>query len=827
MSGLTKVVPRIHVADVALDPRAGGADAVFTYRAEPSTTVGEARFVPVGNRPLLGFVVKVYEATEEELGFSFESLRPLGDAVDNLSIPSRVIDLAAFVAQEYLCPISIALSAASPPGVRERLVSAWSLLKSDRPSGDMDLFGQPQESGPGLTLTPAQREIVRTLRDLGGVWEETPNRRIPAPILKGLKMLQAKGVVRSSMRVQPFQERRKSRNYLCLTSDSVALETFITAQGRKRPAQVLTLMRLQGSEHASLSIPEIKAMAGVTETTITALVDAGLLLPVNPDEHPPGKAPKANRYQQLAIDAVVDSIRQGLAKEFLLFGVTGSGKTEVYLRLAAEALRAGRQVLYLVPEIALATQSIAQLRERFGRGVAIMHSELAPSERLQNWLQIREGAISIVLGARSALFAPLDNLGLIVVDEEHEASYKQESSPRYHARRLVQHLAKIHGCPVVLGSATPSIETFQEAEDEIVTLLSLPERAASANLPKVEIEDLSLGYRQGTPSIISGLLEEKLHRTLANKEQAILFLNRRAYAPFIICRDCGHQMLCPRCSVSLSFHRREAKLRCHHCDFQIRPPEICPACQGIRMKPFGVGTEKVEEAIAELFPDARCARLDRDIARKKGALEGILAAFRSGDLDILVGTQMVAKGLDFPNVTLVGVIAADISLNIPDFRSSERTFQLLSQVAGRAGRGSRPGEVVIQTFNPTHVAVLTAQTHDYPAFFESLRLERRQVEYPPFCRLVNVVVSGESREAVLQATAEMTNRIQAALTPEDRATLLGPTDCPLERLNGRWRRHLLVKLARDRSPSVIGNALKGLSQKGIQTIVDVDPYSLM
>jgi primosomal protein N' (replication factor Y) len=811
------------VADVAIDPRAGGSEAIYTYRAEGDLAVGDACFVPLGNRSTLGFVTAVYETTEEDLGFDFDSLRSIRERVDDLSLPAELIELAVFVASEYLCPLTVALTAATPPGIRDRIVSGWTIVSS---FADKSLFGAPlQQEGKAYDgpLTPAQREVLRTLQDSGGSITETPSKKLPAAMQKALKLLQGKGLVRQSLKIAPFAERRKSAGLLRITADAARVERFLTEEGKKKPAQALTLMRLQLADAgAALAAGEIKALAGVTDSTIKALTDAGLLEKAEAGEGGMAKPPKPNRYQQLAIDSVSDSIQNGEHRAFLLFGVTGSGKTEVYLRAVGEALKRGRQVLYLVPEIALAAQAIAQLRERFGRSVAVLHSDLAPSERLQNWMAIRSGEASVVLGARSALFAPLDNVGLIVVDEEHEASYKQESAPRYHSKRLALFLGKRHRCPVILGSATPSIESFFEAENDQLTLLSLPERAASAKLPQVFIDDLTEGFRNGHPAILSPDLHERLRVRLDRNQQTILFLNRRAYAPFIICRDCGNQMKCPHCAVSLSYHRRDSRLRCHHCGYQIKPPDICPKCGGLRLNPFGVGTEKVEENVAQLFPAARVARLDRDIARRKGALEETLAAFRSGDIDILVGTQIVAKGLDFPNVTLVGVIAADISLNIPDFRSSERTFQLLSQVAGRAGRGTAPGEVVIQTFNPQHVAVLNAQTHDFLRFYEALREEREAALYPPYRRLVNVIFSGENRKAVLDASAE----VKSLLSDSD-SEILGPVDCAMERLQSRWRRHLLIKLPPDASVQPIGLALANFHAKGVQIVVDVDPYSLM
>ncbi len=802
-----------------MDPRAGGADALYTYLADPALTIGDAVFVPLGNRPALGYVTDVYDATEEDLGFPFASLKPMNGVVEGLSLPEAVVALARNVALETLCPLPVALAAATPPGVRDRLVTVWSL---DRAHDE------------GEKLTPTQKEALITLQDAGGSITEAKGKKLDAGALRNLRALRAKGLVRQSLRVQPVQERRKAEPMLRLTSDSPRVEEFLHKEGRRKPAQALTLMCLQGAEAALLTAPELRALAGVTDTTVRALLEAGLLEKVEGEVMGGGKAPPPNPAQTVAINAILESIKTREARSFLLFGVTGSGKTEVYLRAAAEALREGRQVLYLVPEIALAAQAIAQLRDRFGRSVAVIHSDLPAAERLRNWMHIRDGLSSVVVGARSALFAPLSNLGLIVMDEEHEASYKQESAPRYHAKQVAKFLSRHHGCPLVLGSATPSVESFWEAEtseapgqaeSHRLTLLSLPTRAAAAKMPDVFVRDLAEGYRTGKPAIFSEELRDAIVETVGRGQQVILFLNRRAYAPFIICRDCGHQMTCPNCAVSLSWHRREGRLRCHHCGYQTLRPEHCPNCGGERLNPFGVGTEKVEEAVAEEFDGVKVARLDRDIARRQGALEETLAAFRSGDIEILVGTQMVAKGLDFPNVTLVGVIAADVSLNIPDFRSSERTFQLLSQVGGRAGRGAAPGRVIVQTFNPLHPAVVTSQAHDYLGMYETLKQERAEAGYPPFKRLINVLLTSENQKALVQAGEDAKAKI-LALMPEG-GELLGPVDCAVERVQNRWRRHMLVKLPPNASPAFVGDALLGFEPKDVQIVIDVDPYSLM
>lgn len=801
---------KVAVADVALDPRSGGAEALFTYRNDEGWAVGEVVLAPLGNRPALGVIVATRTVSPADLGFPLTSLKPLQGRVDGIGLPAPVVALARFVAEEYLCPLPVALSGALPPSIRDRLVTAWQIT----------------EKVSEMSLTPLQAEILQVMKEAGGALYDTKTKRIPAPTVRALRLLVGKGLVARTLRVQPAGERRKAEGMFRLNPNSEEVETFLLKFGRRKPAQAVALMAMQSASEALFSSSDIKALASVTESTVKALFDAGLLIRTDDDLAHAPIPPDPNPAQSVAIAAIEDAVRECRNESYLLFGITGSGKTEVYLRAAAAALAAGRQVLYLVPEIALASQAIARLRDRFGKSVAVLHSELATGERLQNWLRIRSGDAAVVLGARSALFAPMGNLGLIVMDEEHDGAYKQDSAPRYHAKNLAMYLGQIHRCPVVLGSATPNIETFSEAESEKLTLLPLPYRAAAATLPAVEIVDLADGYRRGTPEILGDLLRQELAACLDRNEQAILFLNRRAYAPFVLCRECGHQFKCPNCAVSLSLHRRDSRLKCHHCGYQILPPESCPACKSKKIGAFGIGTEKVEEAIAAQFPTKVVARLDRDVTRKKGALEEVLAGFRSGEIHVLVGTQMVAKGLDFPNVTVVGVIAADISLNMPDFRASERTFQLLSQVAGRAGRGQRKGRVIIQTFNPDHAAVRAAQQHDYLGFYASIAAEREAAHYPPYCRLINIVLTGISRAEVITASEAVKECLEPLVNQG--FEILGPVDCAVERLQTQWRRHLLVKRPLGVPSNVLALALKGLVLKGkVLMMVDVDPGNLM
>lgn len=801
---------KLRVVDLVLEAKSGGADAVYTYGLEIDAKEGDALLAPLGNRTVMGYAMRVYEIAPEDLGFPVASLRYIEQRIEGLSLPPALVSMVRYTADQTLCPVPVALAPAMPSGIRDRIVATWSVVPNP-------------ETSEVAELSQPQKEVLQAIVDAGGHIAETKSTKHAPTFERALKSLRAKGMLRQSLAVQPTVDRRKVTGLYRLSADSDKVEEFLKTQAKKKPAQALTLMRLQAVDRAALSVNEIRALGSVSDAIIKSLVNAGLLEEVDAETAMRSNPHALTDEQQAAVDPIAAAVHKNRASRFLLYGVTGSGKTEVFLRCAAEALKHGRQVLYLVPEIALAAQAIAQLRERFGDRVALLHSELTPNERLENWLRIREGRSPVVLGARSALFAPLSNLGLIIMDEEHEGAYKQENSPRYHTKRLALFLGEQHACPVVLGSATPSIESFFEASAGGLELLTLTRRAAAAaNLPTVEVDDLGAGYRQGAPAIIAPMLQQELTQTLERGEQAILFLNRRAYSPFLICRDCGHTFNCPRCSVALSFSRKTRRLRCHHCDHNESPPEQCPKCGGIRLNPFGIGTEKVEEAVKQMFERANVARLDRDVAAKKGALEQVLASFRSGETDILVGTQMVAKGLDFPNVTLVGVIAADTSLGIPDFRAAERTFQLLSQVAGRAGRGSRPGRVVIQTFNPLHPSVVCAQEHDFLGFYASVMPEREQAGYPPFRRLVNIVLSGEDYPTVNEAS------YQAAILVEGMpgVEVLGPVDAPLARLQNRWRRHMILKLKPDFTIGDLGRKFLPFRPKNVMVVVDVDAYGM-
>ncbi|MBX3133636.1 MAG: primosomal protein N' [Gemmatimonadaceae bacterium] len=554
-------------------------------------------------------------------------------------------------------------------------------------------------------------------------------------------------------------------------------------------------------------------------------------------ERDPGPVPRVTptAAQQAAVASIVGGAPGGVT---LLHGITGSGKTLVYLEvLRRVVLEQGRSAIVLVPEIALTPQAVDRFRAVFGEQVAVLHSGLSDGERLDAWRALQRGERRIAVGARSAVFAPLANLGAIIVDEEHEASYKQADTPRYHAREVAIVRARETGAHCVLGSATPSLESWVNARDGRYALCSLPERVGGGALPAVRVVDLRVEQRAATPEdrarrlVLSADLERGLHERLARGEQSILLLNRRGYASFVQC-DEGHVAVCPNCSISLTYHRTPERLVCHYCLHEAPADAPCPDCRKPLKRQRGLGTQQVERLLLERLPTARIARMDVDTTSGKWAHTAILDRVARGEVDILLGTQMIAKGLDFPNVTLVGVIDADIGINLPDFRSSERSFQLLSQVAGRAGRGPKGGEVVIQTRMPSHHAVRCAITHDYHAFVAEELPARESPPYPPTLRLANIVVSGLDESAVAQFAADVTDwLIKADLKFKLGITVLGPAPCPLERIKNRWRWHAVLKSAQ---PAALTRLLRGLmtgldvpAQHDLRLVADRDPVSLL
>ncbi|HLR92643.1 MAG TPA: primosomal protein N' [Atopostipes sp.] len=532
---------------------------------------------------------------------------------------------------------------------------------------------------------------------------------------------------------------------------------------------------------------------------------------------------KLNIEQQKAYDKINHSIQKDEHEVFLLQGVTGSGKTEVYLQTIAEVLEKGEGALVLVPEIALTPQMVHRFKGRFGELVAVLHSGLSDGEKYDEWRKIEKGEAKVVVGARSSVFAPLDKIGLIVIDEEHEATYKQSESPRYHARDVAIWRAQQHNSPVILGSATPSLESRARASKNVYQLLELKERVNNRPLPQVKVIDMRDEMREGNSSLFSTPLQEALKDRLENNEQSVLMLNRRGYSSFMMCRDCGFVLKCPNCDISQTLHMDTQSMKCHYCGHEEGIPNHCPACHSHKIRYFGTGTQKVEEELNELLPEAKILRMDVDTTRKKGAHEQILQQFGSQEADILLGTQMIAKGLDFPNVTFVGVLNADTALGLPDFRSAEKTFQLLTQVSGRAGRGEIKGDVVIQTYNPEHYAIQLAQTHDYDNFYLREMKYRHLSDYSPYYFLTSIQVSHENEVTAAKRIQQVAEFIKPYLS--EKAILLGPTPRFVARTHNKYHFQIIIKYKNEaRLNECLHNLLNNTQKEQAQGLtIKIDP----
>ena len=616
----------------------------------------------------------------------------------------------------------------------------------------------------------------------------------------------------------------------------------------RAPQQEKILQLLLGASE-KISLTTLLEQTGASTSSINALAKAGWIAieeevyardPFAGEKVLPSLPPTLNADQEKVVEILyqeLDSIaeKKSSSLPFLLHGVTGSGKTEVYLRAIERALALGKSALVLVPEIALTPQTVERFRSRFetkmgNKFIAVLHSHLSEGERHEEWLRLHRGEARIAIGARSAVFAPLRELGLIIVDEEHEGSYKQEESPRYHARDVAVMRAHLEKCPIVLGSATPSMESFYNTQNpgSKYRLLELPLRADHQKMPLVRVLDLRLQVRgKQADGVLSFPLRQAITARLELGEQVILFLNRRGFASSLLCQQCGYVCECPDCSLALTFHRTSNTLVCHLCGITKKLPTACPECRDPGILQRGMGTQRVETAIQQAFPAARLARMDTDTMKGKGIFQKTLDRFKSRQIDILIGTQMIAKGLDFPNVTLVGIINADTSLHAPDFRAGERTFQLLTQVAGRAGRGDREGEVMIQTYTPVSPSIQFARHHDYHGFFEQEIVLRKLFGYPPFQRMILVQLRGKIQERVSFFAAAFREELRKAMPPE--VAVAEAVPAPLERAHGQYRFHIALKGS---SAKKMGRVLRALLEKtsfpsGVITTVDVDPQSLM
>ncbi|EGO5125667.1 primosomal protein N' [Enterococcus faecalis] len=608
-------------------------------------------------------------------------------------------------------------------------------------------------------------------------------------------------------------------------------------KGAKKKEQLLYYLQRLGTEKVT-AVKEMKEL-GFSTALLNEAAKNGWLTFVEKEAY---RDPFANQTfekttalslnaeQQVAVETILQSVQEQQSQTYLLEGITGSGKTEVYLQVIAEVLNQGKTAIMLVPEISLTPQMVQRFKSRFGEHVAVMHSGLSQGEKYDEWRKIERGEAEVVVGARSAIFAPIENIGVIIIDEEHEASYKQEETPRYHARDLAIWRSEYHHCPVVLGSATPSLESRARAQKNVYQRLRLTQRAnQAATLPTIDVVDMRQEVENGNVSSFSMSLQEKLQERLEKNEQSVLLLNRRGYSSFVMCRDCGYVLPCPNCDISLTLHMDSKTMKCHYCGHEERIPYRCPNCGQDKIRYYGTGTQKVEEELQTLLPDSRILRMDVDTTRRKGAHEKILRTFGEGQADILLGTQMIAKGLDFPNVTLVGVLNADTALNLPDFRSSERTFQLLTQVSGRAGRAEKPGEVIIQSFNPEHYAIQLAKAQDYEDFYTKEMYIRHRGDYPPYYFTVQITASHPEENEVAKQMFQIATKLKQGLSPQ--AILLGPTPNAIMRVNNRYFYQVIIKYKQE---PMLQPLLKEIltdtqraTARGLKLSIDAEPMNFI
>jgi primosomal protein N' (replication factor Y) len=792
----------------------------FTYRDPRGDAarvpLGTQVVVPFGTRTVTGFVVGHAPAAV----LDETTLKDIEEIVGGEpAFDEAMIAFCRWVADYYYAPLGEVLRAALPQGEKSEAVRAVRITERGRASllgGQRSLLGEEHGHPVLVALVAAGGEL--TLRGLSRAVPRGPGQ---------LARLAEQGFVEVGDEVQT--RRPPPTTAFAVVLPGSRLERLPARAEVRRGVFARIAAEAEGLPTAALTDRE--------RVHLKALADAGL---VRVERRPVARAPvgaagAASAFtltepQRHAVETLTAALSSGFAT-FVLHGVTGSGKTEVYLRVIAEARAAGRGALVLVPEIALTPQLAARFRARFGEDVAVLHSALPPGERLAAWRRLRAGEVGIALGARSAVFAPVQALGVVVVDEEHDASFKQEEGVRYQGRDLAVVRAQRAGAIAILGSATPSLETAQNAARGRFTLLPLPGRATLRPLPEVEIVDLRR-HPPGPDGLLSAPLAESMAAALAAREQIILFLNRRGFSTVVLCRACGNVVRCDDCSVSMTYHKGRARLVCHYCARTTAVPVRCPACQSPKLDRLGMGTERVEEVVRARFPDARVARLDRDTAGARGpqsegrGLLGVLRRMQAGEIDVLVGTQMVTKGHDFAGVTLVGVLQPDQGLHLPDFRAAERTFQLLEQVAGRAGRGERPGRVVIQTYNPEHEAIAAVRTHDYEGFVRAELRAREEADYPPFSRMVALRLDASDVERAREAAADAA---AAALAAGGAAVRVrGPAEAPIPRVRGRSRFQVWLSAHERGALMAAARAAAAIKLGGdARLVVDVDPQSTL
>jgi primosomal protein N' (replication factor Y) len=794
----------------------------YTYAVSesllPFAAVGKRVLVPFRGRRVTGYILGTGDKTD------IKEIKLIFDVLDDEPLfSSSMIPLFMWIAEYYIHPIGEVIKCALPGGLNIYDFITISISKKGRRALEKN-FTTAVEKEILLLIT----EEPFRLKDLG----RKMKKEIPSALLYSMKN---RGWIISKKELKGCSTRPLMERYISLTGSYPSCENL--SAPRKK---IIDIIKSEGD----ISVKKLKTQVPSAPRLIKSLSQSGYISIFEKkayrdpfgDDIEADESLQLTTEQETAVSEVADGLGKGYAT-YLLAGVTGSGKTEVYMQLAAKALKKGCCVLVLIPEIALISQMERRFRARFGECVAVLHSGLSAGERYDQWMRIARKEVKIAIGARSAVFSPFSDIGLIIVDEEHDTSYKQEGSLRYHARDLAVVRAKLSNAIALLGSATPSIQSYYNVKAEKFLELNLKNRVEKRPLPKIQIVDLRHSRdKRGFRRFITPELYEGMKHSLDRGEQVLLFLNRRGFASFPVCGTCGESVRCKNCDVSLTLHQKANAYKCHYCGFTRALASNCQACGSNKIILLGIGTEKVEAAVAGLFPDARIKRMDRDTTTRKGSLVKLLKELKKRKIDILVGTQMVTKGHDFPNITLVGIICADLSLNFPDFRAGERTFQLLAQVAGRAGRGDIPGKVILQTYSPDHFSIIAARDQDFKAFYKTEIGFRKSLNYPPFSRMIQLKISGKNKEKTRQHSQTLGDHCRIVQLSDQSflkaVKILGPIEASIPRIASRYRWQILLK----------GMGVKPLHQfvrrvllknsahfnnRDVKVVVDVDPFFMM
>lgn len=821
-------------AEIIVDNNSTQTDILYTYRIpiefQDNLKIGMRVIVPfgMGNMLLQGLVIKM----KNTISFNKNKLKDIVEIVDKEPIlSSNLIELGLWMRREYLAQYIEVFKTIMPTGITKKVKQY--------------IYVVDENINITNIKSKNQKKIIKFLFDNNGIeFEELKKALEISNINSSLKSLKSKNIIKVENKIEQDINKKYEKVVVKLFKnlDIPKILKGLNKLAKKQKEVILFL-----KDYKEIKLKDLTNLVGSSYSTIRSLESKNLISIIDKESprqvldknYKKTENMELNKEQTECYNRINNSISNEKSKKFLIHGVTGSGKTEVYIQLIENVIKKQKQAIVLIPEISLTPQTVERFVSRFGNNVAVLHSGLSLGERYDEWSKIKENKVDIVIGARSAIFAPFKNLGIIIIDEEHENSYKSSINPKYDTIKVAEKRSELENAILVLGSATPSINTYYLAEMGKYELLQMNKRANKQEMPNVDVIDMREELENGNKTIFSNRLYNDIITNLKDERQIILFLNRRGFSTFISCRECGYVEKCPSCDVSLTFHKKENWLKCHYCGFAKKPVEVCPKCESKYIRYFGIGTQKVEEMVKKTFENINVERMDIDTTSKKNSHEEILDRFKNKEIDILIGTQMISKGLDFPNVLLVGVIAADLTLNLPDYRASERTFQLLTQVAGRSGRGERKGNVVVQTYDPNHYSIIYARSHDYIGFYKEEIKLRKIFNYPPYVNIISIVFSGLDVRELEKITKYISDAIIKNIRYKNKDfdvsnNISKPMPSPIPKIKNKYRWQMIIKSS-DKELKVIKNIIYWVCIKNkynipidkVKISIDINPNSIM